>query len=353
MGAVRVETVENRVRLRWTYGGRRFCLSIGSNTQVVQQAARHKAAKIERDILYDEFDASLVKYKQEQLTSALDIWDAYAKFKQDKVCKVTLANYTSTRRRLVRWRGRLVSNSDAEKFIQAQDDIKPITVNKYLGYLTAAWELAKGRGLVKENLWKDVVVKVPPKQKPKPFTEAEARSIIAWFRASQHYSHYADFVVFRFGTGLRFGEAAGLRWSAVSDDCSRIWVGEIMTRGVRRPTKTNRDRTVPLTKGLQSLLLSRRPSHYEPDSLVFPSPEGGAIDSANFRHRAWLRVLSELDIPYRKPYTTRSSFISWALARGVNPVNLAAITGHDTKVMFEHYAGVVGEVTLPDVLAGS
>jgi integrase len=350
MSSVRVETVENRIRLRWTYGGKRFCLAIGNSTQVGLQAAKHKAAKIERDILYDEFDITLVKYKQEQLTSALDIWDAYAKFKQDKVCTVTLANYSSTRLRLVRWSGRLVSNTDAEKFIKAQNDIKPITVHKYLGYLNAAWELALGRGLIKENIWKDVKVKVPPKQKPKPFSEPEVKAIIAWFKDSQHYSHYTDFVVFLFGTGLRFGEAAGLRWGAVSEDCSSIWVGEIMTRGVRRPTKTNRDRTVPLTKGLGSLLLSRRPSHCAPDNLVFPSPEGGDIDSANFRHRAWLRMVKELGIPYRKPYTTRSTFISLALAKGVNPVTLSAITGHDVQTMFKHYAGVVGEVTLPDVI---
>jgi integrase len=86
---------------------------------------------------------------------------------------------------------------------------------------------------------------------------------------------------------------------------------------------------------------------------VFPAPEGGAIDSDNFRHRAWTKVLKRLSIPYRKPYTTRATFISLALARGVNPVNLAAITGHDVHTMFKHYAGVVGEVALPDVLGDS
>jgi integrase len=338
------------VRLRWSYGGRRFCLAIGTSTQDTQKAARLKASTIERDILFDDFDVTLTKYKQEKLKTVLAIWDAYTKFKHARVNKHTLFNYHCVRVRLVQWKGSLQSTTDAEKFVKAQADIEPVTLRNYLCSLNAAWELARGRGLVKNNPFQGVKVKVPPQQKPKPFSEAEAKAIIAWFKDSQHYSHYTDFVVFLFGTGLRFGEAAGLRWGAVSEDCSSIWVGEIMTRGVRRPTKTNRDRTVPLTKGLGSLLLSRRPSHCAPDNLVFPSPEGGDIDSANFRHRAWLRMVKELGIPYRKPYTTRSTFISLALAKGVNPVTLSAITGHDVPTMFKHYAGVVGEVTLPDVI---
>ncbi len=350
MTLVRVETIGNRVRLRWTYGGQRFCLAIGTNTQDAQKAAKLKASTIERDILFDTFDVTLTRYKQEKLKTALDVWDAYTKFKQARVNKHTQDNYRCVRVRLVLWRGSLQSNTDAEKFVKAQTDIEPVTLRNYLCSLNAAWELAKGRGLVKDNPFQGVKVQVPPQQKPRPFSESEVQAIIQGFRDNQHYSHYTDFIVFLFGTGLRFGEAAGLRWDAVPEDCSRIWIGEIMTRGVRRPTKTNRDRTVPLTKGLQALLLSRRPLNCEPGSLVFPSPEGGAIDSHNFRNRAWVKVLSGLKIPYRKPYTTRSTFISLALVKGVNPVTLSAITGHDVQTMFKHYAGVVSEVILPDVL---
>jgi integrase len=353
MGLVRVETVENRVRLRWSYGGKRFCLAIGISTQDTQKAARLKASNIERDILFDDFDVTLTKYKQEQQKrrKPVDTFDYYVKSKEGTVAPNTKVNYESVRVCLLRWKGDLDSVKDATEFIKVQQrTLKPVTLKGYLSTLNAAWELARVRGIVKSNPFQGVKVKVPPQQKPRPFSGSEVQAIVEGFRDSPHYSHYTDFIVFLFGTGLRFGEAAGLRWGAVAEDCSSIWVGEIVTRGVRRPTKTNRDRTVPLTKGLGSLLLSRRPSHYAPDNLVFPSPEGGAIDSHNFRNRAWVRVLGELGIPYRKPYTTRATFISLALAKGTNPVTLSAITGHDVQTMFKHYAGVVSEVTLPDVL---
>jgi integrase len=349
MSMVRVETIKNRVRLRWTYGGRRFCLAISNNNSNPDtlRAAKLKAATIERDILFDNFDISLTRYRQEKLKTALDIWEMYATFKRPKVTPVTQINLHCVQLRLSKWKGALESTEEAERFMQAQADIKPITLRKYLCYLNAAWELARERGLIRNNPWKGVKVKVPPQQRVKPFSEVEVKAIIGGFENN----HYSDFVVFLFGTGLRFGEAAGLRWGAVAEDCSSIWVGEIMTNGVRRPTKTNRDRTVPLSEGLRALLLSHRPINAKPDNLVFTSPEGGAIDNHNFRNRIWVKILTELGIPYRKPYTTRATFISLALAKGTNPVTLSAITGHNVSTMFAHYVGVVGGLDMPDVLA--
>jgi integrase len=348
---VRVETVDNRLRLRWNYGGKRYCLAIGTNTPDAQKAAKLKASKIERDILFEEFDPSLSRYKQEQFKTAVDIWDSYTKHKQTKVTQATqVHNYRCVRVRLLQWKGPLQSTTDAEKFLKAHSDIESITLRGYLCSLNAAWELAVSQKLVKVNPWKGVKVKVPPQQRVKPFSEEEVRAIVGGFRSSPYYSHYTDFIVFLFSTGLRFGEAAGLRWGAVAEDYSSIWIGEIVTRGVRRPTKTNRDRTIPLSKGLQALLQTRRPPRYNPDDLVFPSPEGNAIDSHNFRNRAWIKVLTELGIPYRKPYTTRATFISLALARGANPVELSAITGHNVQTMFKHYAGVVGQITVPELV---
>jgi integrase len=353
---VRLETVDNRLRLRWSYGGRRYCLAIGPNTPDALKAARLKASTIERDILFENFDSTLTKYtteqKQKQL-SCVDIFDYYVKSKEGATAPNTRVNYKSVRVLLSRWKGALNSPTDATEFIRVQGlSLRPVTLKGYLCSLNAAWELAVNLKLVKSNPWKGVKVKVPPQQKPKPFSEQEVKAIIGGFKASQYYNHYTDFIVFLFSTGLRFGEAAGLRWGAVAEDGSSIWVGEIVTRGVRRPTKTNRDRTIPLTQSLQTLLLSRRPKEHKPDDLVFPSPEGGGIDSHNFRNRAWVKVLGGLGIAYRKPYLTRATFISLALAQGANPVTLSAITGHDVQTMFRHYAGVVGEIQIPEVLGG-
>ena len=50
------------------------------------------------------------------------------------------------------------------------------------------------------------------------------------------------------------------------------------------------------------------------DDLVFASPTGLPICDRMFNRRAWKTVLSNLGILYRKPYTTRKTAISHALA---------------------------------------
>ena len=77
---------------------------------------------------------------------------------------------------------------------------------------------------------------------------------------------------------------------------------------------------------------------------------GKAIDAHNFRHRPWKSILQAQGVPYRRPYNCRHTFISHALERGLNPVTIAQMTGHDVAVLFKHYAGCIGGVPqLPDL----
>jgi integrase len=177
----------------------------------------------------------------------------------------------------------------------------PITLKERLTLLSACWQWGIEQGVVENNPWSDLPnqVKVPPKQKAKPFTKKEIGAIVAAFRNDRYYYRYADYVEFLFSTGCRTAEAIGLRWKHLSDDCSTVWIGESLSRGTRKFTKTNRARTIALTPRLQSLLLERRPSNYDADGLVFTSPKGKAIDDCNFRSRAWITILARLGIDYR------------------------------------------------------
>lgn len=212
-------------------------------------------------------------------------------------------------------------------------------VKRRLEELEACWKWHRAE----YNPWtkRANVIKVPPKQLPKPFTREEMAAIIQAFRTDKYYHHYADYVEFLFGTGCRTGEAIGLRWKHLSDDCSIAWIGEIITRGIRKSTKTNRARSITLTPKLQALLMARRPANSEPDALVFASPNGKSIDDHNFRNRAWKTVLTRLAIDYRKPYNTRHTLISHALDLGMNPVMVAQLTGHDVETLYQNYAGNV------------
>jgi integrase len=184
-------------------------------------------------------------------------------------------------------------------------------------------------------------IRVPASEFPKPFTKEEVQSILTAFQVSSHYNYLYDFVYFLFGTGLRTGEAIGLCWKNVSLDCSSIEVVEMVSRGVRKSTKTNKSRQFKLSPEIAAMLKVRRPAIYQPDDLVFPSTSGKPLDDHNFRNRAWKTILDLAKVTYRKPYNTRHTFISHCLAAGMNPMLVAQLTGHNPQVLFEHYAASI------------
>jgi integrase len=139
----------------------------------------------------------------------------------------------------------------------------------------------------------DVRVIVAPKQNLQPFILTEISAIVHKFCSDPDLNHCADYVEFKFGVGLGTGEAAALLWRHCSSNCDRIWIGESLSNGDRNGTKTNKARTVPLTRTLQQLLLNRRPTKGSPDDLIFTSTNGCAMayrprpcyDSKNFCKR--------------------------------------------------------------------
>ena len=228
--------------------------------------------------------------------------------------------------------------------------LEPVTVRERVVLMNACWEWGQKKKLLTLNPWVDIKITVPPKQRPQPFTIAEITAIVHKFRSDPNLRNYADYVEFKFGVGLRTGEAAALLWRHCSQTCDRIWIGESMSNGDRRSTKTNKARTVPLTPRLQQLLMKRRANDFLPDDLIFTSSEDKAIDSKNFCNRYWKPALAELGIDYRRPYTTRHTLISHGLESGMNPVAIAALTGHDVRTLYENYAGLVNPPQLPDLL---
>jgi integrase len=222
-----------------------------------------------------------------------------------------------------------------------QKQVSERTAKDYLILVQSCWNWASQT--LEQNPWQVVLnqVKPAPKQKVKPFTLAEVQTILQAFRTDRYYQHYADFVAFLFGTGCRFGEAVALKWKHIADDCSTVWIGESVSRGVRKTTKTGKARTVTLTPKVAEMLAARKPASRDPEALVFPAPSGKPINDHTFRRRAWKKILTRLETGYRKPYATRHTAISHALANGANPLAVAEETGHDPQILFKHYASVI------------
>lgn len=349
-GKVSIQVLKGRLRLYWSWGGQRYYLALQlPDNRLNRIVAEQKARQIEGDLATGNFDASLRKYQEHEQGDRTPVAELFARFMDWKARHVysrSMEKYEATRKRLEEYFGKRTAASiterDAEKFRDWWGkELKPLTLRERIVLVRACWEWAQKQGLVKANPWGDLRVRVPPQPKPRPFTQDEVRRILEAFRASPHYSFYLDYVEFLFRTGARTGEVIGLRWQHVSPDCSQIWIGESLSRGVRKETKTNLARTLTVSPDVQEMLIRRRNAAEPGQELVFPAKNGGAIDSHDFRNRAWMRCLTAAGVDYRKPYMTRSTFISHCLAIGMNPADVAELTGHDIETLYREYAGSI------------
>jgi integrase len=361
---VTVESLRDNLRLRWSYQGERYCLSMGLYDSIpARTTAEGKASLIEGDLATGNFDPTLKKYRSEeinnrQLGSGVTVFSLFKQFYQQRAKHFTGSTherYESVLKKLAAFFGgdaaAAVDEARADCFRESLGTLSPAVQLQYLGLVNASWNWGVKQSLVMSNPWGDAIkIKVPPKQRPRPFTEAEMTAIIEGFRNNRYYSYYTDFVTFLFGCGCRTGEAVGLQWGHLSENCSKVWIGESVTRGKRKSTKTNKAREFRLPPHLTAMLIARRPKHCQPSDLVFPARKGGTIDAHNYRNRAWVAILEAAGVDYRKPYVSRHTFISHALSQGANPVTIAQMTGHDVETLYKHYAAdVSGGLQCPDI----
>jgi integrase len=373
---VRLHDRNGWLKLRWSHQGQRYDFALGLPSSALnRKVAERKASEIELDIATEHFDPSLDKYRSvaqiqtQAVSSALSVVNLFEKFMAHKSVTVypqTLIKYEATLQRLKDFFGQEgadgVNADRAEAFRDwfaarinesTQKANSATTVKERVTLLSACWDWAIESELLTLNPWKLVARRIKPAKTtaPNPFNPGEVAQIITGFRTDPYYAYYSDYVEFMMGSGCRPGEVIALKWRHVAEDCLTVWIGEAYYRGMSKETKNTKSGTVPLSHALTKLLLKRKPARLDPEALVFPAPKGGHIHDQDFRNRAWKKVLGKLDIPYRKPYTTRSTLISYWLSQGEDPMTVAKLTRTSVKTIYEHYAGSIkSNVRLPDIL---
>lgn len=148
-------------------------------------------------------------------------------------------------------------------------------------------------------------------------------------------------------TGLRFGELAGLRWSAIDLERGVIQVRKQYMHGAWSELKTaNARRSIPLPKALRELLKARYSAlnhgsivlrRSGDDRLVFTSPEGAELEYQNWRMRRWTRLLKatrpDAEHPGRvpvsgTPHMLRHSYATALIQAGENAKTVQTLMGH-------------------------
>jgi integrase len=173
-GSVVVAADKGWLRLVWSYAVKRYLMTLGMpDNQTNRAIAETKAGIIYRDIITDNFDPTLEKYKPQTATkiesvSVVGLFEQWLKYKAKQVEKRSLEKQQSFAGHLRQFfknnNAVLISEDEAFKF---RDWLlkrnEPITVRERITWLQSCWEWGiKQKLLVGNNPWNEVKVRVAP-----------------------------------------------------------------------------------------------------------------------------------------------------------------------------------------------
>ena len=177
----------------------------------------------------------------------------------------------------------------------------------------------------------------PPPRPARPYSLAELDAIAA--ELPGEYEPLPDFAA---ATGLRPEEWIALERKHVDRRASALNVTQTVSEGEITPlAKTTRSRRqVPLSRRACAAL-DRLPTRLD-TPLLFPAPDGGLLDLANFRRRLWTPAVEAAGVvkPARV-YDLRSTFASFALAASVSVFELARVMGTSVTMIEKHYGALL------------
>jgi integrase len=144
---------------------------------------------------------------------------------------------------------------------------------------------------------------------PDPFTEAERDTLVAYFQRKDR--HYYPLVVTMFRTGIRVGEAVGLRWGDLDLRNGTLAVRRSRTMREDNAPKTKRSRrTISLLPEVISALRQIPTSlHRAAETFVFTTQAGTPLDEERFVEKHWHRALLATSTRPRRFYACRHTFI--------------------------------------------
>jgi integrase len=178
-----------------------------------------------------------------------------------------------------------------------------------------------------------------------PFTLEQVQQMLNTVRPD--WRHY--FTV-RFFTGMRTGEAHGLKWKYVDFDKRLILVRETFVLGEDEYTKTDSSqRDIQMTQVVFEALRAQHAATGHLGDYVFCNREAKPLDNDNFGSRVWYPLLRYLGLKKRRPYQMRHTAATLWLASGEAPEWIARQLGHSsTEMLFRVYSRYVPNLTRQD-----
>lgn len=217
--------------------------------------------------------------------------------------------------------------------------IAPETINKELGYISAALNAAPRmfEELADYRPPKMPWAKVSKRKRKRPITREEEYKLLMVLSApplrgenpqtTRARHDVADLFELALNTGMRGGEIVKLTWVQIDFESEQIFLGK---------TKNGEDRLVPMNRLVRQTLRKRRLE--QRGTWVFPNPKGTG-PRYNYL-RTFRRVAEELKLPYGQklehgftPHAARHTATTRMLQAGNDIATVQEVVGHSDRTM--------------------
>lgn len=230
-----------------------------------------------------------------------------------------------------------LKHSDITTVLATRPDLSGKTINNRVSVLKEALEVAVLDKLVLDNAAEHIPSAKWQRQPVDPFTADETNQII---QAMLSVPQVANYITFKFFTGVRTGESFGLRWKDVDLVSEQMTIHESIVAGEEKTsTKTMRSRTVALNSRALAALKAQKQHTFLIGEHVFHDPRDNAHWTGEPKFRwYWVPTLKRLGVRHRKPYNTRHTYATMMLMAGMTPAFCAGQMGHSVEIFLRTYA---------------
>jgi integrase len=168
-------------------------------------------------------------------------------------------------------------------------------------------------------------------------TVEERDSVILAF--ADHWAY--PLVAFLFFTGVRVGEAAGVRQRDIDWQRRTVRIARSRHKEELSPCKTKRSQRALALPHAALAAISGLRKDDAPESYLFRSSWGADFNQDAFRYRDWLPTLVKAGLPVIRIHDTRHTFATLALEAGIPIAKVAAYLGDRIQTVEARYAHVI------------
>lgn len=365
-----VEVRGRSVRVYFRYEGK-LCKepfpgepTVGNLERAARQAAiiRHEISA--GTFSYARWFPDSPRVKEASFGHWIDLW---LDIKRNELAPSSMASHESKIRLHVRpqWGGRTaedISFVEMQRWVQKtlMPKMHNKTVREVLALVRQIFQLYRSTNKVAFDPTEGIVVRLPDREDPDPFTRAEIDAILATPAPGREQE--LALVRFMLWTGPRVSEAIALAWEDVDLEKGEVTFKRARVRSAYKVTKTKRStRKLRLLRPALEALREQeartrelppveiavtdrdnRTTRTQAVRFVFHNSHTDAAYSTadNLRNNWWNDHLARAGVRHRGPNNCRHTFASQLLTSGVVPLDwIAEQMGHTSTAMLrEHYS---------------